>query len=244
MTLETFLWGDNQGYEYRTFDRTHLDFNFVQVVRDTMTLASLFLVILSWIRVGTDVVIYLTFWGVHLTWFSLHLNRQAALDQKANPGKTSGFMFTRWRTAVILFQVTMALELVIPPLYFATLWETPVGRPWNLDDYLGVINHSVPTIFLLIDFFLQKWIWRQTHVWVAVLAMLAYGLVNFGHTVILGYPPYEFLTWDDTLSYITILAALVATYVFHQVFYFISRLNIVAKLYMPIYDPSIMYVMA
>jgi hypothetical protein len=242
MTLETFLWGDNEGYEYRTFDRLRLDFNFVETVRDIMTLISLFLVIWAWVVNGLDTYLYLTFWGIHLTWLAMYLNRQASFDQQKNPGKTEGLMFLRWRSAVIFFQTALSLELVITPLYFVLLWETPEDG-WTLDDYRVFANHSVPIAILLIDFFMQKWIFRFNHVWIPVLFVLLYGLVNFSHVRIFNFLPYTFLTWDDTYSYVIMLIALVATFLFHTLFYLVSRLNRVTKLYIPIYDPSIMYVM-
>lgn len=223
MTWEEFFWGEDQGYRYRSFNRTRFSFEFTQATRDLLSLIVGIQLLISYVMEGWLNFIFLTNWGLHLTFFSLVLNYRAAQDQMENPGQVTGFALLRWRLAVIVFKVAISMEVVLTGLFWALLWHTP--KEYTFFHYFNITTHSFPLAFLVLDFFLQKWVFRYNHVWIVLSVALIYAIFNYSWVVAYGKPIYPILTWKDYGSVVLIGMALFMTYISHTFLYLLTQLN-------------------
>jgi len=230
MTWEQFLWGDDQGYRLRTFDRTRLSADLVHVIRDIMTLILLMQIFISWFYDRQYTMIFLTNWGLHMTFISISLNSQAATDQIQNPGKVTGLKFFRWRFAVLLFQVTITTEIVLSTIFWALLWNPPAEK--RFIDYFNITTHLGPAIFLILDFLMQKWIFKYNHIVVIFGVLISYTVFNFSYVKYYGHVIYPILTWEDMSSFILIGVIIVMAYLSHILLYTLSLINRVST-YLP-----------
>ncbi|CAI2379830.1 unnamed protein product [Moneuplotes crassus] len=235
MSWETFFWGSDAEAIYRNFHRHRLSFNFVQVMRDIMSLVLFALIGIAWYFLGQYTLLFLTNWGIHLAYISLHLNSMATQDQQNHPGKVKGFLKWRWRLAVIIFQVALNLEILLTILFWGLLWKTP--EEYTYGHFIAILAHSLPAGFLLIDFLLQKWVFRFNHIWFIFLTALIYGIVNFMFVKYTGVYVYPILKWNDIVSIILSFLALVMIAAIQGSLYIISLLNKRRSNKIPLYVP-------
>ena len=217
------MWGDDSGYAYRTFNKLNFSYEFVQTARDFMSLVMFVLLLITYAIDGMFNLLFLTNWGLHFTFFSLVLNYQASIDQKQYPDKVTGLTFYKWRSAVIMYDIAICSEIVLSILFWLLLWKTP--EEYTFYDIFNIITHSVPVAFTLIDFVLQKWIFRFNQVTVVFLIGLIYGLVNFTYVKLYNKPIYPILPWNDTASYILMGSALLLLVIVFLILYMITYLN-------------------
>lgn len=166
MGFEEFFWGQNQGYTYRRFTSLRVPFNTAQIIRLILWHIGYILVLYSWYDHRQYTMLYMTQWGIHLSWIAFTLIRMASQDQKDYPFRVSGYKFQVWRAAIVVFEVAISFEFIITIVFWTLLWKP---RPLDIGLVFNILNHSVPLISLLIEFYIQRWRFRYTHL-VAVAA--------------------------------------------------------------------------
>ena len=206
MSIEDYIWGEDEGYRYRTFNKFNFSFEFVQTWRDFMSLIMFILLVITYYLFGTFNLLFLTNWGLHFTFISISLNYQASNDQKQNPDKVSGFMFIKWRLAVIMYEIAICTEIVLSILFWLLLWKPP--KEYTFKTYFAIWTHSSPLAFLLIDFWMQRWIFRLNRAWIVFVVGIVYAIVNFSYVKLYGIPIYPILPWNNTASIVLISVAL------------------------------------
>ena len=200
MGYEEYIWGDNEGYKFRTFNRLNFSFEFVQTWRDFSSLVAFVMLIITYSVNGTFNLVFLTNWGLHFAFFSLVLNYQASNDQKQYPDKVTGLMFYKWRLAVLLFEVSVWIQVVITILFWSLLWKSP--KEYTFKEYFGILKHSLPWAFMLIEFLMQKWVFKIERIWIVIVTATLYMLVNFTYVKMTGFPIYPILPWNNIASVI------------------------------------------
>ena len=239
MSWETFLWGENNGYEYRTFNKLRLGYNTVQAFRDAFWYINLILLLHSWYHHLQYTMLFMTQWGIHLTCIAQTLIHKSAEIQKKEPSEVSGSDFWIWRSAIIVYEVALIMECIIVLIYWPLLYKS---RSWDIELVFTVLNHSVPLAMLILDFIFQKWRFRFTHLSIVLLVGIAYLYVNYAWTVN-NWPVYSILTWDSSQSYILAFFIVLLGILLFSVWYMLSQLNKIPKLYvvrMYGYDTNLM----
>mmetsp|Transcript_33627 Transcript_33627/g.33082 ORF Transcript_33627/g.33082 Transcript_33627/m.33082 type:complete len:245 (-) Transcript_33627:22-756(-) len=239
MTWETYLWGDNGGIEYRNFTSHRVSTDFLQASRDFMSLILFAQLGITWFHDHEYTLLFLTNWGLHFVYISLRLNYQATNDQITHPGQVTGFRKWRWRLAVIMFQMALTIEIVLSMLFWAFLWNPP--QVWNFKEIFNATTHSFPALFLIFDFFVQKWVFRWNHIWFIIFVALFYGIVNFIFVELTGWYIYPILHWDDIASFILMGIALMLAVFLHGFFFILSLINRKVFRQIPLYVP-VLYV--
>ncbi|CAI2379615.1 unnamed protein product [Moneuplotes crassus] len=224
MSWEKFFWGRYGGEAYRTFNRLRLPFNFVQVMRDFMSLILFAHIAASYLILGGYNLLYFTFWGLHMTYISLQLNSAAAQDQKDHPAVVQGPLRLRWRMAVIVFQITLVTEIIVTLFFFGLLWETP--EEMTTIHLFAISIHVTPLVFLLFDFFVQKWVFRPSHIWFTVATVAIYLVLNFIFVMATGLLIYPVLKWNDLVSVVIVVYSFLIPAVIHELLMMISKINL------------------
>ena len=197
MSFEDFFWGPDQGYFYRTFDKLKVDLKTIQNTRVLGILVIIFWLIIGLYYSGDGSLhyCYLTTWGGYFTLISLILNYIAAWDQRSNPGPVSGPMFYVWRTSVWFFELTLVFNVIITIIYWAFLTDDYSGDD-PLRYWYGVFIHTMPLLFTMTDYLMQKWKFRSAHFLPMTITGVLYMFVNYEATIESGKPLYPIIVWD------------------------------------------------
>ena len=195
-SFEQFFWGSDEGYIYRRFNQLKVKYETIQSFREH-AFAFLFL----WMSYGFFTYFpsegirhfwFMTTWGLYFTAFGILLNYFAAKDQQENPGKVTGYKFTLWRTAVLIYELWLPLNILITTIYWTLLFKPAEGiRFWYL-----LWIHLFPLVFTLCEFRMQKWLFRAEHFIFVLGILIAYMIVNYTETKVSGKPLYPILPWD------------------------------------------------
>lgn len=188
-----------------------------------MTLVTFIQLIIAYATQGTWCLLFLTHWGLHFTFFSLTLTYHATNDQKQNPGKVSGLMFLRWRCAVWMYEVAICAEVVLTTLFWVLLYNPPKEFTPRWAYFLSI--HITPVAFLLIDFCMQRWVFRFNHISLVLFMGIVYAVFNYSYVKLSGRYIYPILKWDDTSSFVLIFAAIVMLCAVFTLLYLFTLVN-------------------
>jgi hypothetical protein len=62
------------------------------------------------------------------------------------------------------------------------------------------MDHSVPFILLFTDFLLNRVYFELHSMWINIVFLFLYGMVNLGYTKITGNAVYPVVTWDSAYA--------------------------------------------
>ena len=154
---------------------------------------------------------YLTVWGMNMTEFSIVLSIQAMQN------------FDQWQVQIIdvkplaiwMLSSTQALNMIItviswtvilPYMWQVNGWSTFEEVSWQIN---LMAQHIVPLILSSINLYLLSDVAiRYTDIWLVPVISVAYITFNFITTKISGKPAYDFLTYDNWNTVVTIIGVL------------------------------------
>jgi len=153
--------------------------------------------------------IYLTHWGVVLTFLFNCVSLASLVCKRADP------------VAYLLFEVAWTVEWVVTLLFWTTI--APLVSLEGGDLVYNFVVHILPMALLLLDFSLNRILFLRDHYsWVAAL-MLVYVLgVNL--PVTLTYQTvYPLITYDNAWTYLILLAAVLIAAGFFELAVYIKK---------------------
>mmetsp|Transcript_31026 Transcript_31026/g.27440 ORF Transcript_31026/g.27440 Transcript_31026/m.27440 type:complete len:266 (+) Transcript_31026:13-810(+) len=208
MNFEQFFWGEDQGHQYRRFDQLRVSYNTIQTFR---IIAGAFLLFICTFGIffsgdGEWYYFFLTIWGAHFALIQMPLDYHAAQDQRYNPGKVTGIKFKIWRMGVWFTPLSICFQIVITVIYWAFLDEDPsddIKRRLFL-----ILIHTTPFIFVLIEFLMQKWLFRKEHFLATFIVAILYTPVNYFGSTWRGEPLYPIIIWDPVWLSLLIFAGM------------------------------------
>ncbi|CAI2380196.1 unnamed protein product [Moneuplotes crassus] len=218
MALAAFFWGSSNGEKYNTFRQARLPLLVSQGLRVLLIMASTFLLITTWIYGKKYTLLFLTNWGIHFNFFAITVNFITTLLVKEK--EESNAKIYLWRFALVLFEIALSIEIILCILFWSFLWEGP--DEYHFHQVFDILAHSAPAVFLVADFFLQKWLFRFQHIIFIIIVALVYLLINLIYVKSTGFHIYPILKWNDYFSYLIILISFVMALIIHGGFVFIS----------------------
>lgn len=144
-------------------------------------------------------LIYLTQWGVWLTFFTLVFGNLARKPRTQIKNKR---ICRFWKVWTILYELTFVMEFTITLVFWTILYsgddkcnsKSPVGiHEIECVNYLG--DHCVPIFCLLCDYTINVQPLVKRHVWIVIFAIILYLIVNISATFYRGEPVYAPMDW-------------------------------------------------
>lgn len=116
--------------------------------------------------------------------------------------------------AITAFEIAMAMEYVINPLYWTLIYDHSKFDPWVWSTYRGpYINHLLPFILLNIEWMLNGFHFNYPHSWRHVTAITSvYVILNYCGSMYLGKPLYTFVNWQNPMTFLIILCIMIYQY--------------------------------
>ena len=91
------------------------------------------------------------------------------------------------------------LEIVITIFFWSFEYDAPsYNDPWHNIDLYG--DHSLPLIMLTIDFCVNRVYYELHSLWINLIYVIVYGLINMAYTLITGTAVYPVITWDSIVA--------------------------------------------
>lgn len=104
--------------------------------------------------------------------------------------------FRAWKWYIFFYEMAFTFEAIIVPVFWVILWpEITVGKDTLIS---CIMDHSVPMLVLLMDFFINAVPFTGRHFWMMIPIALAYLLVSYLVVKSTGEPVYPFLDWKST----------------------------------------------
>jgi hypothetical protein len=207
--LDKLFWGDYRNHIYPE-SRLYANYWFIISVRILLTLV---LHIDNIYRVWythsegkfNRYQFYFTTWSLYLTIYSETFIIFTSLYNKLN-----GFDVRKrwqrnlWKHNVAFFCVAVVCETVVPIMYWPLIYDYRGLAP---EQIMRIVDHSIPTIVLIFDFFTVGWLFRPTYISFIVGLFVLYVPLNGIYTSTHTEPLYEFLTWKSvfTLYYLGLI---------------------------------------
>jgi len=178
--------------------------HYVVIVRQFWTVTMAMLICLGAIQKGVTIFrdfLFLTKWGLWFTFFTFLIGMFATTPLPDNSQillkKYRNDPFHAWKWFTILFQISLTMEILITILYWTALHENTYSPDFpSVKKAMMIMDHSVPLVALLTEFFMSNQPFVKRHIWVSGFVGVLYGLVNFVATVS-GYPPYSIVSYDS-----------------------------------------------
>lgn len=161
-----------------------------------------------------NVTKYFTQWGVFLTTICTITSVMIETSSDAykfNQAKKYNF-FKAWKWFTFLFQLCFIMELIITPFFWLMLWGVEYKkREGQALPILGlVLDHALPMVCLLIEYFLCSAIpFTKRHFIGIVIICGSYLTMNLIITLTTGKPIYGPMTWTDPMGIIVPLCVIV-----------------------------------
>ena len=170
---------------------------------------------------------YLTYLGVITVGIYFLCSIISSFMYKNMDEEASRKPFALWKFAVVLFEITFSIEVLIPIFYWTVLYP---GEKLNDRQFLeSVCVHAITPGLIYIDLIFNKIKFYKRHWIILALFMSLYGLVNFLVTKTSGKPVYKVLTWEDFSTFLYLLLALVITVLGFGLGYITSELKFKKK---------------
>ena len=221
MSFEEYFWGNNEGYEYRRFTYTKN----IKDMQDFRMFSAAVITILNmygtYMHEGIPTFKFLTSWGAYFVMFSFIFIYIATIDQIEHPRKIEGWRFTLWRVTIILMEISVTVQTLIVLIFWSLLYHP--HQPITLNYIYTHLIHSLPYIFILIEFYKCQWVFRWSHIIFVWAFMIFYLFLNLAVTVYTGKPVYPIMTWNDMLTVVIIISFSVLIILFFYIFYTIAE---------------------
>ena len=159
-----------------------------------------------------------TLWGMYATIFTFILLIIHTMRKEEALERSHTFLSNLW---VIMFTLSLVWEIIITIVFWSLLYHefhpfSSFGAFWNHG------FHILPVLFLLIDYFTNEWRLQHKHIWISLSASFVYAVFNAALVLISGRVIYPILTWKDWQSYVYIIGMIIALFIFHHFFVWLS----------------------
>jgi len=154
--------------------------------------------------------VFLTTWGVYLSFISELLIFISSIIEH----NSTWFWGERylWRFTWVLYEIMVPTNILITFVFWVFLYS---NLPPELKEGGRLIetitSHSVPFIVTQIDFWVNGWLFKYSHLIFVLMFCTFYMIVNIIATFA-NWPPYDIITWQDwqTAVFVPALYILVA----------------------------------
>jgi hypothetical protein len=127
-----------------------------------------------------------------------------------------------WKVGVFFFVMTLTFEVVITIIFWTALYSPPSPDESTFNKAKGAMDHSMPLLMLLIDFFLNAMIINPYQIIWTILIMVAYGLENLIIVLGTGFIIYPILEWDSISSLWVTIGITILTVFSYVLFYYLA----------------------
>ena len=197
-SVESFLWGISRGYEYRRFNQLRVTYNAVQTYRIVAACITFFWIIWDTYYWSDSLrhFAFFTKWDLYLTFTAFILNFMATKKHYNDQAKVKGMQLKIWKCGIFVFETALTFETMT--FIFWTVQH--IIRDFKFKGLkLATMYaiHFLPLPMLLIDFYMQKWLFRSHHVVPIIIILIVYYCINFAATKYYEKPIYPIvLEWD------------------------------------------------
>jgi len=140
--------------------------------------------------------LFLTTWGVHLTCLSQLLIFISSIIEH-NSSRFWGERYL-WRFTWVLFEILVPMNILITLVFWVFLYPDLIGRDFKTTQKVEFFtSHSLPLIVTQIDFWVNGWMFKYSHLVIVIGFAIVYMIVNLIATFALGTPLYPIITWKD-----------------------------------------------
>lgn len=152
--------------------------------------------------------LYFTTWGLYLTlWAETWIIACSLFNKFKGIDLESSHQLRNWKHNSIAFQLALGSEIVIPIIYWAALYD--YGDKITFRRFSGIIDHLVPTIIVLFEFFASGWTFRYKFMLIFFPFMAIYMPINATYAGVADEPLYDIMPWDNVGTYIVVFAVVV-----------------------------------
>lgn len=104
-----------------------------------------------------------------------------------------------WKVCNHWSQMTLLFEIVITIGFWSFVYDAP-NEPTRARTVCLYMDHSVPFILLFTDFLLNRVYFELHSMWINIVFLSLYGMVNLAFTKITGNAVYPVVTWDSAYA--------------------------------------------
>lgn len=122
--------------------------------------------------------------------------------------------FRAWKWYIFFYELAFTFEAIIVPIFWILLIGPTLDANLGKDHLLSIcMNHSVPFLVLLMDFFINAVPFTGRHFFFILPIGLSYLVVNYLVVKSTGEPVYPFLDWKSQTGLIAPFAIVFAAVV-------------------------------
>ena len=116
----------------------------------------------------------------------------------------------------------MSFEFIICVVFWSLIYPFEDFSGSTISVLRTYMDHIAPVSMLLIDYILNLMIFNPRHVYIQLIIMVVYMIVNCIVTLETGSPVYSILTWQDWLTVILVPCQFIFTTLTFLVFSYVS----------------------